>query len=609
LPRCVRYPIDHDLIRKQGETWNLVFPAKTAIERNAPYISRLESRKIQNALLTREASDASVWQGFMKNSPSIGEYLIQQLYSHGVRHVFGIPGDYVLGFYDQLSKSKLRIINTCDEQGAGFAADAYARVKGLGAVCITYCVGGLKVANTTAEAYAEKSPVVVISGAPGLKEREKNPLLHHKVKEFDTQKKVFEQLTVASTVLIDPQTAFQEIDRVLHTALRYKRPVYIELPRDLTFMPGIPLHKTPVLHERSDRKSLLAALLETEEMINASRKPVILADVEVHRFGLQDEVLKLAQMSNIPVAATVLGKSVIGEQHPFYLGVYEGAMGRDDVRRYVEESDCLIMLGAFMTDINLGIYTARIDPARSISATSEKLSIRYHTYEDVRFKDFMRGLLGLKLKRRKKSVIPHPQPSRPQAAHNGNANLTVKRLFERLNTFLSANTCVIADVGDSLFGATDLFIRNRTEFLATAYYASMGFAVPASIGAQMANPKLRPLVLVGDGAFQMTGMELSTIARYGLNPIVVVLNNRGYGTERHMQDGAYNDVYLWRYSRLPEVLGAGCGFVVRTESELDTALAVAEKHTQSFSLLEVMLDPLDRSPALDRLAARLSKRL
>src|SRR5712672_889983 len=191
-------------------------------------------------------------------APSIGQYLIDQLHDHGVRHIFGIPGDYVLGFYDLLLKSKLRIINTCDEQGAGFAADAYARVRGLGAVCVTYCVGGLKVANPTAGAFAEKSPVVVISGAPGLKEREKNPLLHHKVKEFDTQKKVFEQLTIASTVLNDPQTAFQEIDRVLQAALRFKRPVYIELPRDTVSVPGIPHHKTPIIHERSDPRSLRA---------------------------------------------------------------------------------------------------------------------------------------------------------------------------------------------------------------------------------------------------------------------------------------------------------------------------------------------------------------
>src|SRR5579871_6018091 len=180
----------------------------------------------------------------MKQTITIGEYLIERLHEHGVGHVFGIPGDYVLGFYDQLEKSKLvKMVNTCDEQGAGFAADAYARVRGLGAVAVTYCVGGLKVANTTAEAFAEKSPVVIISGSPGMKERDKNPLLHHKVREFDTQLKIFEQITAASTVLNDAQTAQKEIDRVLEAALHYKRPVYIEIPRDMVAAPCIAHHR------------------------------------------------------------------------------------------------------------------------------------------------------------------------------------------------------------------------------------------------------------------------------------------------------------------------------------------------------------------------------
>src|SRR5260221_13292594 len=557
----------------------------------------------------------------MKTSLSIGDYLIQRLYAHGVRHVFGIPGDYVLGFYDLLSKSKLRLINTCDEQGAGFAADAYARVRGLGAVCITYCVGGLKVADTTAEALAEKSPVVVISGAPGIKEREKNPLLHHKVQEFDAQAKVFKELTVASTVLSDPQTALQEIDRVLHAALRFKRPVYIELPRDLVSVPGIPHHRPREVHETSDPRTLAAALAEAAGMINGAKQPVIIADVEIHRFGLQDVVVKLAQKTGIPVASTLLGKSVIGEHHPFYIGVYEGAMGRESVRQFVESSDCVILLGAFLTDINLGVFTARLDPARSIYATSEKLSIRYHSYEDVRFKDFMRGLLRAGLRRRrlagKASRLPAGFPA-PQSKIAGKmpgkagwkpAPLTVKRLFERLNSFLTEDTIVVADVGDALFGAADLYIHHRTEFLGPAYYASMGFAVPAGIGVQLASPHLRPLILVGDGAFQMTAMELSTAVRYHLNPIVIVLNNSGYGTERQMQDGPYNDVVPWLYHRLPEIFGAGRGFLVRTDHELDAALAEAEQHKEGFSLLEARLDPQDRSPALQRLAERLAKNI
>ena len=539
---------------------------------------------------------------------TIGEYLIDRLRVLGVRHVFGIPGDYVLGFYDQLVASELKVITTCDEQGAGFAADAYARIRGLGVVCVTYCVGGLKVANATAGAFAEKSPVVVISGAPGIKERERNPLLHHKVREFDTQRKVFEQLTVASTVLSDPQTAFQEIDRVLHAALRYKRPVYIELPRDMVTRFGIKHHAPVPIHETSDPAALAEALGEAVEMINRAQQPVILADVEVHRFGLQELVLALIEKANIPFASTILGKSVMSEQHPLCLGVYEGAMGRDDVRAYVESSDCVIMLGTFMTDINLGIYTARLDPARSISATSEKLSIRYHALEEVRFKDFLRGLVAADLKRREPGQHPHPAEE-PEFTVEPGAKLTVKRVFQRLNAFLSDETIVVVDIGDALFGATDLFIHRRTEFLGPAYYASMGFAVPAAIGAQLANPALRPLVIVGDGAFQMTGMEIATAVRYNLNPIVVVLNNAGYGTERHIHNGPYNDILPWEYSRIPEVLGSGHGFVARTEDQLDEALRAAEADTTRLSVVDVRLDPMDRSPALERLAERLSKKI
>jgi indolepyruvate decarboxylase len=283
-------------------------------------------------------------------------------------------------------------------------------------------------------------------------------------------------------------------------------------------------------------------------------------------------------------------------------------MGRDDVRRYVESSDCLLMLGAFMTDTNLGVFTARLDPGRSIYATSEKLSVRYHTYEDVRFKDFVRGLLRAKLRRRVSGKIPHPP--RAEAFHAvAGRKVTVRRLFQRLNAFLADDTAVVAEAGDALFGASDLYIHRRTEFFGSAYYTSMGFAVPAAIGAQLADPRLRPLVLVGDGAFQMTGMELSTAVRNGLNPVVVVFNNSGYGTERPMQDGPYNDVATWRYHRLPEFLDAGRSFLVRTEDELDAALRAAQADRICYALVEVMLEPRDCSPALQRLTERLAKKI
>ena len=227
----------------------------------------------------------------------------------------------------------------------------------------------------------------------------------------------------------------------------------------------------------------------------------------------------------------------------------------------------------------------------------------------MRFEDFLQGLGRTPWRRRPAKPIPRPPPLAEFRPARDRRPITITRLFQRLNAFLSDATVVVADVGDALFGAADLLIHQRTDFLGAAYYASMGFGVPAGIGAQLANRRRRPLILVGDGAFQMTGMELATAVRYRLNPIVVVLNNHGYGTERQIHDGPYNDVAVWHYHQVPAILGAGRSFVVATEGDLQRALAAAQQCTQCYCLLEVMLDPRDRSPALQRLGQRLGKKI
>lgn len=557
---------------------------------------------------------------------NVGSFLIQRLFDYGVRHIFGVPGDFVLGFYQQLIQSNKLIINTCDEQGAGFAADAYARINGLGVVCVTYCVGGLKVVNATAQAFAEKSPVVVISGAPGIKERARNPLLHHKVKDFDTQQKVFEHVTIDSVVVDNSKTAVEDIERVLSSARRYRRPVYIELPRDIVSSPIPPIPQIHHDHDgnsqtsdeyKTDIASMQEALEEAAHMINSSKQPVIVAGVEIHRFGLQDKLLQLVDKTNIPVVSTVLSKSIISEDNPCYLGVYEGAMGFQSVREYVESSDCLILLGALMTDINFGISPTPIEQSRSIYISSEKLSIRHHNYEDIVLSDFLTGLIDLPLEKRilknteklgYRSTAYHPNHN--HFVSKKNQRISVKRLFERLNFSITKNTIVIADVGDSLFGALDLTIHDQTEFLSPAYYLSMGFAVPAAIGAQLANPRLRPIVIVGDGAFQMTGMEISTIGRFSLNPIIIVLNNRGYGTERPMLDGPFNDILPWDYSQIPRIISRGKGFVIETEDQLEESLSsVNNIYSDECCVLDVRLDMHDGSPALQRLTEVLGKKV
>jgi indolepyruvate decarboxylase len=539
---------------------------------------------------------------------SIGQYLIRRLCEAGVRDVFGIPGDYVLAFYAMMEKSPLRLIGCTREDCAGFAADAYARVNGIGAVCVTYCVGGLSLCNSIAGAYAEKSPVIVISGAPGLSERVNNPLLHHKVKDFQTQADVFRRLCGIEAQLNDPNAAFRRIDRVLEHVARYKRPGYIELPRDLVdVVPDAP-YASSIRPAASDPSPLAEGVAEAAARIAAARCPVIIADVEIHRFGLQDKLLRFAEAAGIPMVSTILGKSVVSERHPLFAGLYEGAMGREEVTQFVESSDCVILLGAFMTDINLGIYTANLDPSRCIDATSETLRISHHRYEGVLLADFLDGLIAAGLK-----VPPRPLPARPGTYDEvyqvqPEAPITIRRLISRLNQSLDASIVVIADPGDALFASSDLVIHRQTEYLAPAYYTSMGFAVPAALGVMVARPDLRPIVLVGDGAFQMTGTELSSVVRYGFHPVVIVLDNRGYGTERwlHPGDHAFNDVLHWRYSKLPELLGGGTGYEARTEGEFDRALREALADVSGMSLIHVHLGRDDASHALERLAKRLS---
>ncbi|WP_435010337.1 alpha-keto acid decarboxylase family protein [Tundrisphaera lichenicola] len=557
---------------------------------------------------TRRAQPAEVGPAETA-ATTVGSYLIERLHAMGVDHVFGIPGDYILTLYKMLEASPIELVGMTREDNAGFAADAYARIRGLGCVCVTYCVGGLSTANSVAGAYAEKSPVVVLSGSPGMSERDRNPLLHHKVKEFSTQFEVFEKITVASAVLDDPRTAFVEIDRVLSAAVRYKRPVYLEIPRDLVTAPMVVPHRTPEGLPPSDPDALREAIDEASALVSAAKRPMILADVEIHRFGLQDELIALAEGAGLPIATTILGKSVISEGHPLFVGVYEGAMGRPEVTEFVEAADCLLMLGCFLTDINLGIFTAKLDPSRCIDATSEDLRIRHHHYREVRLDDFVRGLKDRQLKLAGSVLPPRDSISASPWVAEPNTPMTSARLFSRLDRMLDENMVVIADIGDSLFGAADLHMTRRTEFISPAYYTSMGFAVPASVGAGMANQGHRALVIVGDGAFQMTGMELSTVARNGLNPIVVVLNNKGYTTERFILEGSFNDVHEWKFHKIPEVLGAGLGLEVRTEEELDAALSKALANTSSFSLINVHLEPMDRSPALERLASRIAGKL
>jgi len=539
--------------------------------------------------------------------PSVGEYLIQKIYETGARHVFGVPGDYVLNFYAMLTRGPLQMINTCDEQGAGFAADAYARIHGLGVVCVTYNVGGFKVVNTTAEAYAEKSPVLVIAGAPGWQERKKYGLLHHKVREYNDQYNIFERITVASTELRDPAYAYTEIDRVLAEIIHQKGPGYIELPRDIVnLVPGYDVDIITAPLTRKIGETIPSEVLDQiVTRVNGSSCPVIWAGEEIARNNLGPDVLALAEKANIPIVSTMLGKSAIDETSSLYLGVYAGVIEDQQVREYVEASDCLLLLGVILNDVNLGANTAILDPDRMITLSGNGCSIGTQTLNGAGL-NAIPDLCGKVFLRHDLSQAPPARKKRTPPYVPTGAKITAARLFPAINSFMDESMVLIADVGDAAMGCMGITIPKPLHFLCPIYYSSLGFSVPAAIGVKAARPDLRPLVVVGDGAFQMTGMEISTAARYQMDPIVIVLNNGGYGTERPMIDGPFNDVAPWRYHRIPDIIGKGRGYLVTTEDELAGALVEA-KESKDPSIIEVILDPYDITPQLRRMCERLAK--
>lgn len=539
--------------------------------------------------------------------PSVADYLLLQLQNAGVDHVFGVPGDYVLGFYKKLSESPLQHIGTTREDTAAFAADGYARCRGIGALAVTYGVGALNVVNAIAGAYAESSPVAVISGAPGISEQRKDPMIHHRFGPFSFQREIFERITCATAVLDDPLTAFRDIDRCLQAARRNSKPVYLELPRDLLDAEGYPIPVLePVMHE-SDIGALTEAVDETVGLLEKACQPVILAGVEIHRRGLQDVLSQLVLSACIPVAATLTGKSVVGERHQAYLGVYEGAMGPDYTRERVEGADVLLMLGATVNDVDTGIFTAKLDPQRMIHASLGQVNIGHHHYPDVYLNDFLAALCDTV--RAHTCTWPQRAPLAEVPAAEAGKPMTITRLVASLNAALTPELSVICDVGDCLFAALELRVHERTHFLASAFYTSMGFAVPAALGAQIASPDLRPLILVGDGAFQMTGTELSTFSRLGLDPVVIVFNNHGYSTERFILEGPFNDIAEWRYECVGELVGAVNGMSAKTEDAFERALADALNTSGRPSLINVDLRADDASPAMRRLAQHLGQKV
>jgi TPP-dependent 2-oxoacid decarboxylase len=531
----------------------------------------------------------------------LGDFLVAYLRKIGVTHLFGIPGDLVLRLFSRLGKPRgLKIVTLSHEPGVGFAADGYARATGrIGVVCVTYGAGGHNMVNPVAGSFSERVPVLVISGGPGEDERRLGTLIHHQAKAIESQFRIYQELTCAASVVDDAHSAARTVDDVVRTVWREQRPGYLEIHRDMVER-RIPVPRDLIewdgaLHfSRSDERRVDEAVRETTARFNAARRPLTMVGIETYRYKVQPEVRRLAERMGAPVTTTVLGKGAFPMDHPLYMGVHIGPISPRPIVKRVDSADLVVNLGTLLTDMNLGSRPPQITRDRSIWAVGGRVNVSFHTYTDVHIRDFVRGLLRAPLRRHRERVrycdnLP-PQPAETHRA------LRVTDVLHEVNGFLRGRRgwVVVAESGDMLFAGLDVRVERGGGYLAQGYYASMGFGVPGALGAQIGTGA-RPLVLSGDGAFQMTGPEIAQAPRHGLNPVVLVLNNGGWQIFRPvMKHHQLLDVPKWPYARLADDWG-GRGFYVERVDELRAALAEAAR-SDRFVVIEAIISPDDLSP-------------
>jgi indolepyruvate decarboxylase len=529
---------------------------------------------------------------------TLARQLLHALRAHGAREIFGIPGDFILPLFRHIEDSGiLPLYALSHEPSLGFAADAAARMNlGLGVVAVTYGAGALNVVNAVAGAFAERSPLVVLAGCPSALEAHAGLALHHQVRSLDSQWRIYSEITCDQVRLSDPQTAPAAIAKVLRSCREYSQPVLIEIPRD---MAERPMAAVPMLPPSPFEKAAVEECAdEWLRRIEAAERPVLVVDVEVRRFHLEARVAELARRLGLPVLTTFMGRGLLSEAGLEVHGTYLGIAGVPEQSRLLDDSDLPVMLGAILSDSNFGVSAQRFDFRRALIAAHREARVGHHVYHDIPLAALVDALLARLPDRFPARICPPPTPRYPQGLIADETPLRAADLAAALNDRIAAHGPfpIAADIGDCLFAAMEL---RPTALVAPGYYASMGFGVPAGLGVQATTGE-RPLILVGDGAFQMSGWELGHCRRYGLDPIVVLLNNQSWEMIRAFQpESQCADLGDWHYAALADALG-GRGHRVSTRAELKAALDAAFAERGRFQLIELMIEPGDCTPMLRR---------
>jgi indolepyruvate decarboxylase len=532
---------------------------------------------------------------------NLAQRILQALARRGATEVFGIPGDFALPLFREIERSRILPLYTFSHEPAvGFAADAATRTRGgLGVAAITYGAGAFNLVNTVAGAYAERVPLVVLSGAPAAHEAASGYQLHHQVKTLDSQWRVFKELTVDRARLDDARQAPALIGRVLDSAIRESRPVYLEVPRD---MPQRPCEEVPLTPETApDAQALAACADELLQRLRSAKRPLLMVGVEVRRYALEERVAELARRLAIPVVTSFMGLGLLTGHDVPLLGTYLGLAGSREVADQVENSDGLLLLGVIVSDTNFAVSGQRIDLRFAIQALGGQVEMGHHVYPDVPLGRLVDALLERIPSRRAAAVQPAALPSRvreAEAMRDEDAAVVPADIAHAVNRLMARHGPIplACDVGDCLFTAMEI---QPTALIAPGYYAGMGYGVPAGLGSQAATGR-RPLVLVGDGAFQMTGWELGNAKRYGWDPVVLVFNNASWEMLRAFEpEAGFNDLGSWDFASMAAGMG-GDGHLVRTCGELERALTTAWATRGRFQLIDIRIAAGARSPTLTR---------
>ncbi|ENW78765.1 hypothetical protein F909_03727 [Acinetobacter sp. ANC 3929] len=543
----------------------------------------------------------------------IGDFLNLRLKQMGIQHLFGVPGDFNLSYLEQVEAgAQLEFIGNCNELNAAYAADGYARINGFAALTTTYGVGDLSAINGIAGAYAENVPVVHISGIPPLHVVQKGTLVHHTLIDgnYDNIMNCMKEFTVAQTRLTPANAAF-EIDRVLRQCFLDRRPVHIQLPSDITHVKiEVSDRALDLSYPVVEPELLQSAVAKLCEVIGSAKNPALLIDNEASVFGVTSLLSDLSQKCSIPFASMLTAKNIMDEGSPRYVGTYVGGASQPQVRNTIEQSDCLIGVGVRFSDVGTGVFTHQIATENYIEIKPYALTIFGQDFPGIEIGQLLVELNKKVAPRKLSKPILEKQPLKTMDVPE-QQTLSQDILWNAIAGFLKEDDVIIGEVGTSNSALAGLQLPATAKYIAQPLWGSIGYTLPALLGSLLAAPERRQILFIGDGSFQLTVQELSTIIRHDLKPIIFLLNNGGYTIERLImgENATYNDVQNWKYTEIPNVFNGRKAYkscVVETAGQLKQTLENIDQF-DGLTFIELKLPAMDAPLSLKKFASVIAR--